>query len=183
MQVATSGCTPSLLKKSDDEFGSCNRSNHLALEVVEKTKPKLVVIAQRFHHENTDWNKLARDLRKLGAENVILVGPNPQWEPALNILLARKYWPHFPQRLSAGLNKEVLKTEHLLKSAYSNSVDLNYVSLFDLFCNSYGCQTRLDARNIDDLVTWDYGHLSVHASEFVGKQAILPVINHLMPVY
>lgn len=182
MQITTSGCNPSLFEKSDDEFGSCNRSNRLAIEIIERLKPNLVIIAQRFHHEQTEWGKLASRLRKLGAGNVVLVGPSPQWDPALNVLLARKYWPEMPMRLFDGLIKNVADTERILKSTYNESSELTYVSLFDLFCNEQGCQTKLDSKEIDDLVTWDYGHLTIRASEYVGQRAFLPVVSKLISI-
>ncbi len=182
MQIATSGCNPSIFEKLNDEHGSCNRSNRLAAEVIERHKPDLVIIAQRFHHEQTEWGKLAHHLRKLGARKVILVGPAPQWEPALNVLLARKYWPDMPIRLLNGLSKDVANTERVLKSTYNKSNELTYVSLFDLFCNEQGCQTKLDSKKIDDLVTWDYGHFTTRASKYVGKQALLPVVSNLISI-
>jgi hypothetical protein len=182
LQVTTSGCTPSLTDSPTDRYGSCNRSNRLALDVVAKQKPDVVIIAQRFHHDKVDWFQIARHLKSLGADTVILIGPIPQWKPSLPLLFARSYWPNLPSRLTDGLMEDIVMTERYLKAHYSGSAEIKYVSLFTTLCNDQGCLTKVGNRIVEDLVSWDYGHLTSNGSEYVALHAIAPAIKQSLSV-
>lgn len=182
LQVTTSGCAPSLSDLQSDRWGSCNRSNRLALQVIAEQKPDVVIMAQRFHHEKSDWLKIESHLRSLGVGTVVLVGPAPQWTPSLPLLFARNYWPHMPNRLTDGLVKDIVLTEKILLGKYSGRSDIKYVSLFAALCNDQGCLTKLGNRDIEDLVSWDYGHLTSIGSEYVVRHSVLPEIMRVISV-
>ena len=172
LQVATSGCAPSL---DDAHVVACDRSNAFALWVTQQVKPDVVLMAQRRGHEATDWHRLAQELRSRGAGASLLIGPVPQWNQPLPVLLARQHWPDAPERLPAG-SREPLAADQALRGLRSPS----YVSLVDGLCNEAGCLTRIGPDPHEDLVTFDHGHFTPNASRHVGRKLIEPVLRKVL---
>jgi hypothetical protein len=46
---------------------------------------------------------------------------------------------------------------------------VRFVSPFAVLCNEAGCLTHTPASKAE-LLTWDYGHLTIEGAEFLGKQ-------------
>jgi hypothetical protein len=51
-----------------------------------------------------------------------------------------------------------------------------YASLLRLMCNDQGCLTRIPGTN-NDLVAFDYGHMTSAAAAFVSKAIIRPIVD------
>ena len=170
MQVATAGCAPSLTDRQPDHLGSCNRSNRLALEVIDTRKPHTVVIAQGARHDRTDWESFAADLRKRGVHQVVLVGPVPKWKPDLHRVVARSYWPTPPRQLQSHLDSNTLTVDQLLAAKYKDSKVLRYLSTIAILCPGQGCLTYLGDDPKAGLITWDYGHLTPDSSLYLGER-------------
>ncbi len=175
LQVATSGCNPSLEKIYPDVFNACNKSNAQAYETVAKFKPELVLLAQNSGHEFVDWETMAAKLKALGVKNVWLIGPVPHWQPELYKIMARP--TNRLPRLSIGLKESEWEVDGLLKSRYQQSTNIRYISLMDTLCNKKeGCLSYIGDQPIDGITTFDYGHLTSVASLYVARQALAPLI-------
>jgi len=74
------------------------------------------------------------------------------------------------------LNKEVINTDNILKKKWENSAELSYFSLIDQLCNQQGCLTYIDNNKQEGLWTFDYGHLSPNASQYVAKNMLAQVV-------
>jgi peptidoglycan/LPS O-acetylase OafA/YrhL len=183
MQIATSGCLPRLPQPGsdpDNPDNMCDRSNAFALQTIEKTKPDIVVIAQRSDYDATDWTELARALESRGAGTVLLLGPVPQWQLPLHAILARHFWPNSPARLNKWLRSDLFETDRVLKQRYEGSSELRYVSLIDSLCNADGCLTYIGPDPREDIVSFDYGHLTLSSSRYLAEHVITPAIMGLL---
>ena len=175
-QVTTSACPPRLRESNPLALdGRCERANAFARERIAATKPSVVVLAQILAHEQTDWIEIARAIRQLGAERVVLVGPAPQWLPSLPLVVTTNYWGSNFERVSRGLNNDVFHTDQILRDRLGDSTELDYVSLLSALCNDQGCQAT--APNSDrQLMTADNGHFSPAGSDYVGRTILAPYL-------
>jgi hypothetical protein len=167
-QVATSGCRPSLPREpgwfepSRAFARACRKSNPYALAAIARLKPAIVFLAQQNTHETVDWEALAAHVHKLGAGRVVLVGPMPEWEPSLPMVMAPT-WPNLPTYVSEGLNGSIFATDEAMRSRTFRN--LTYVSVIPHLCRDNGCLARIGPK----LIAVDYGHLSPEGSLYVGK--------------
>jgi peptidoglycan/LPS O-acetylase OafA/YrhL len=180
LQIATSGCGPSLKQNGPDPDSACNRSNAFALQAIGKTKPDLVVLAERSNYELTDWTELAQVLRAHGAKAVLLLGPVPRWQQPLHAIIARHFWPDPPTRLNEWLAAAPFETDRLLRRRYGGSSDLRYVSMIEGLCNADGCLTRVGPDLFEDIESFDDGHLTLSASKYVAERIVTPVVLELL---
>ena len=176
MQVGSSGCAPSI---TDYEVSreACNKANRFAWEKLALLKPAVVILAQQRGHDADRYDAVIERLKKLGVKTVILMGPVPQWSPFLYKIILRKYWQHTDNRLNVYLDREVLHTDEVLKTHYKNASNVQYVSLVDGLCNAQGCLTYLNNDRKEGLITYDYGHFTLPASEYVARTILAPVLS------
>ncbi|MDP3478809.1 MAG: acyltransferase family protein [Desulfoprunum sp.] len=180
LQVGSSGCAPSVVNHDHDALGTCNRANRFALEKIAAIKPDTVILAQSLNHEDNDFDGLATELKEVGVDNIVLVGPVPQWQPSLFKLILKNYWGAVPLRLNNHQRQSVFKTDQLMKERYGNSLQITYISLVDRLCNADGCLTYLDGNPKEGLITYDYGHFTLPASRYVVQNFITPVLERQM---
>jgi peptidoglycan/LPS O-acetylase OafA/YrhL len=176
LQVATSACRPALEDLVPDPFGACNRSNRFALQVVRDRKPDVVVVTQRERHEQADWDALAGALLDAGAKRVLVVGPLPEWMPELHRIIARDYWEAPPERVARGLSQAKLETDAILKRRHGPASRYQLLSPMDALCDARGCLAYLGPDRFNDLMAFDYGHLTPRGSLWVGAHVLGPVV-------
>lgn len=176
-QVASSGCDPfdpdnHKLKPAI----KCIIANKKALEIIRSTRPRVVLLAQKDGHLNTDWDALANLLISIGVQKIILLGPVPQWNEYLYRYLAKKYEAikDFPEYLDGDLlNKRLLYSDDILKQRLSTG-KIQYISLIDMLCiNHTSCLTYYLSDNGEkELTSFDYGHLTLGTSQRIGKDLV-----------
>lgn len=176
-QVATSACRPSIVPLDlDVPGGRCKRANDYALARIAALKPDLVVLAQRGAHEDTDWAALATHLRGLGAKDVLLVGPGPEWLPGLPAIVTSQYWGRNYDRVGYGLNLGRALVDRRLKERYAHSATLEYASLIDTLCDADTCQAVIPGSSPPELLSFDMGHLTPNASRYVAGTVLRPYL-------
>jgi len=180
LQVGSSGCTPSAVDREKDALGTCNRANRFAMEKIAAIKPDTVILAQSVDHQSNDFDGLATRLQEAGVDNIVLIGPVPQWQPSLYKLILKNYWGAVPSRLNHHLRQSVFTTDRIMKERYSGSLQISYISLVDRLCNAEGCLTYLDGNPKEGLITYDYGHFTLPASRYVVQNFITPVLERQM---
>lgn len=184
LQAGSSGCSPSTTDYDPDPLQACNKANRFILEKLAILKPDVVILAQQRGHDIKRYDAVIAHLKQLGVKNVLLVGPVPQWNPFLYKIILRKYWQHTDNRLSVYLDKAVLHTDAELKEHYKNAETVRYVSLVDGLCNEQGCLTYLNNDRKESLMTYDYGHFTLPASEYVVRNILAPdLMAALNPKY
>jgi peptidoglycan/LPS O-acetylase OafA/YrhL len=174
-QVATSGCRPSHLPIDlDVPGGRCTRANQHALARIDELDPDVVILAQRTAHDATDWAALASQLRRLGARDVLVVGPTAEWLPSLPVIVTAQYWGRSYDRVGHGLNRERLDLDRRLQAQYADSPVLRYVSLIETLCANDDCLAVVPGSNPPELVAFDAGHFTPDGSRFVVNAALRP---------
>jgi hypothetical protein len=177
LQGGSSGCPPTLSKLSPDPLQTCNKANRFVWEKIQALKPSVVILAQQKNHEKTNYDDTVGHLKAAGVQHVVLVGPVPQWQPFLYKIMLRKHWADYSDRMNTHLDKSVLHTDKLLQTKYRHSQAVTYVSLVQQLCDDQGCITYLNGDRKEGLITYDYGHFTLVASDFVAKTILMPIIN------
>lgn len=159
---------PFLNLKTDMKI--CKDVNDYIYDYAVKTKPDMVVLSAKW--SKTDWKIVIESiaqLRKAGIKNIVLVGPVPEWEDTLPRQLYRAYrqsgFRSVPYRMKSGLNPDFFDVDAQM-AAFAKSQSVTYVSPQSILCNAEGCITRFGETG-DMLSTWDDGHLTGVASEYV----------------
>lgn len=176
LQVASSGCAARVDNLINQETEYCAHSNQFALDVMQKVKPDVVLVAQSTGHNIESMNRVAAALKKIGINGIIFVGPSPQWEDDLPKILIRRHWPNLPERTWVGVKRSMHETNVKLKNSFPNLIGTSYADVIGLFCNSDGCLTRLGNNSQTDATSWDYGHLTASASEHLARRLLVPEI-------
>jgi hypothetical protein len=112
-------------------------------------------------------------------DNLVVVGPVPQYRSNLPELLA--IWPGEYNARFFQLNK-MLGVDEIDSSlaAVVSGTDAGYISLYQGMCHDETCSV-LDDDGSSPL-QWDYGHLTVAGSEFVGSHILAPQLRRI-PVF
>jgi peptidoglycan/LPS O-acetylase OafA/YrhL len=192
LQVSTGGCEPT---SNDVGDVTCKDINDLVADRIVELKPDLVVIdsywlvASRppyfvgggdyFAHLRDKLN----DLKGRGAKRIIVVGQIPVWLPTLPDSLARTFVRNdqlVPQRTFLGVDPESLAMDVRMKAIdYPPGVD--YLSVRDALCNDSGCLTAVGPDLENDIVVWDYGHLTPAGADFVTRTLLAPALSDVLP--
>jgi peptidoglycan/LPS O-acetylase OafA/YrhL len=178
-QIATSGCAPKLTKQKllKANFNlACQRSTTYFLESLELLKPKVIIITQKNKHELTDWSNIAIELKQKGVENVIVIGPTPQWYPSLPLIIARMENKAGGTYIGKGLDQGVFATDKVMQERYSRSDVITYISLLNTLCHKSACLASVG----EDLLVVDYGHLSIQGSQYVTDNILYKMILPLL---
>ncbi|TEW55673.1 acyltransferase [Psychromonas sp. RZ22] len=177
--LSSNSCAPSFVMKRplpDNRDMGCNYSNEFAYKSILKSKPSTVIMATRFKHELFDWEDTINTLHKMGVEKVIVVGPLPQWQPSLPLVYARR---HIGEEfiVDSGFDYSLIKSNQFLVDLHKKNKNFIFINMLDNLCsytqnNELSCRAKVD----DDLVAFDYGHLTVEASKFIAKNYVVPLL-------
>jgi peptidoglycan/LPS O-acetylase OafA/YrhL len=170
LEVTGLGCPPLLSFMSKDN-NKCREINDYALHSIRLKKPDIVVLHANW--EAYDLSKLdstVQQVREAGAGNIVLLGPVPRWDGSLLRSLLRCWRPRspaeeFPRYSKCGLDPTVPEADTSLRQR-AQRLGVGYISAYELLCNSEGCLTHVND-GVDQLATYDYGHLSVGAAEYL----------------
>ena len=177
LQVASVGCKPNPAQLEDSSTSYCERSNYMALEIIKKSRPQTVVIAQSTAWKSPEVESLSAVLKKLGVQRIVFVGQNPQWSDALPTLMMRKQVVGIPQRTKSGLVPETLAINERTKQIFTSPESgVAFVDLIDLFCNEDGCLVYLGNDPVSGMTYFDSHHLSPVASDYLAKNSLVKAI-------
>lgn len=170
LQLTAVGCPPAVGFTAGGR--RCEDIVNEVMHRVEAEKVGHVVIAARWSGQG--WPGIApqvtaaiAELRKRGVQRIDLVGQLPEWSNTLPTSLFEGYQrdKHFHQRMTFGLAGGGEALEASLKK-FSKQVGVNFLSPRQVLCNEQGCLTMIGGR-LDAITSFDRGHLTVPASEFV----------------
>lgn len=120
-------------------------------------------------HVLKDWKALAERLRALGVQRVVIVGPQPKWDPELPALVARHHWLDKSEYIDDGLHRTTIAADAELRKTIERNGNATYVSMTDLLCHDGACRAFVPGTR--HLMAVDYGHLSPEGSIYVAKQS------------
>lgn len=176
LQVASSGCVPSLSFSQESKTEYCAQSNWFALQTALQIKPDVVILAQHDFHLASELNALARRLVSAGIKKVLILGPAPRWKDDLPKLFIRQLWAEQPERTMRGVDVDFMRKNDNLKRLIEQTDQIQYVDMMGIFCDSKGCLTRFGAKLDQNLTTWDRGHLTELASDYFARRLLVPTI-------
>jgi hypothetical protein len=177
LQVASSGCVPNAHPDAAAMLEYCRKSNLFAVETIKNARPDVVIVAQLAGHSIAGWDATAVQLEALGVKRIVFTGPAPQWSADLPKIIARRFWGNPPRRTYVGINRNVLRDNEVLKTQMVATDSRVFVNLIDLFCNATGCLTFLGEDLAAGMTTWDYGHLTPAASEFLSNRLLVAAVT------
>jgi peptidoglycan/LPS O-acetylase OafA/YrhL len=179
-QVTQSSCIPS------GRDPACARAMEYALKIASEKAPEYIIIFAAWPNYTTDWSEATQASTSLssaldkfvrtGAE-VIVLGPAPKWKPELPIVAynAKAKLGHVPLREKSVL--PVVGAIDQQMKIIAQRKGAKFFSVNDLLCNNDGCLIHPPKRP-DELMTWDYGHLTTAGAEYVSQhltsQLIIP---------
>ena len=176
LQVATSACTPDPHVERPSATSQCDQSNYFALQTIRDAKPDVVVVAQLEGHGLRSQAEIADKLRSLGVKKILFIGPTPRWSSDLPTLLARKLWVTKPRRTFLGVDMNMLDKNRDLAGKFKPDDVQQFVNVMDVFCNQDGCLTYLGDDIMRGVTTWDYGHLTPIASDYLARNILIEKI-------
>jgi peptidoglycan/LPS O-acetylase OafA/YrhL len=174
--VASSGCKPALVA-SDSKNNFCERSNWFARKSIAEQKPDAVIIAQSRNHPFQRLADLGKNLKDAGVPQVIFTGPAPHWKIDLYKIVLKQLWIDTPERTFVGVDKKVVADNQSLKKAFASRPDFIFVDQMAAFCNQSGCLTRIGNDRKEGITSWDTGHLTLAASEYLAANLLANVVT------
>lgn len=161
-----------------DDGKTLSEANAGRLQAVKKFKPDVILITWMVDGKNAMHDKES-SLVALGVtvekikfvspnSKIVVVGPVPRWKGNL-VSIILNYWAENkstpPQYMVFGLDGTVAAWDSYFKKQVP-ALGVDYLSAYDVFCNSEGCLTRI-GKDIADLPVIDWGHLSAHGAIYL----------------
>jgi peptidoglycan/LPS O-acetylase OafA/YrhL len=179
IQLTANTCPPILgndFNCVDNCRDNCRDINNYVIHYIEKTKPYKVVLGGAWpdpRYAPLDIENLKATilkLKKIGIKQIDLIGPVPRWKDSLSKQIFN-YWrlngsnTIIPSRMNFGLEKGFVEMD-LVMSKLAHELKINYISPEKIMCNKDGCLTKF-GDNTTHLTSYDYGHLTTKASQFL----------------
>ncbi len=190
LQVSAAWCEPT---SNNDDDRTCRDINDLVLNRISDLKPDLVILDSHwlvasqppyfigggdyFAHVVEKLN----DLERRGAKRLIVVGQMPTWNPSLPQSIALNFVLNnepIPQRTFLSVAPDSLQMDATMR-AINYPPNVTYLSMKDALCDDAGCLTTIGPNLDQDLVLWDYSHLTQKGSEFVTHSLIEPALSDI----
>lgn len=171
-QLTSASCNPfsPMSSKSNLYASSCNILKQNISYFLNISQPKRVIISYRSDELNISKNLLDKLISHNGVEEIIFVGPFPEWEIPLPLLIARK---EFTDEFIEGYQKNnILDLNEQLKTFITNLAQkkLRYVDVFEKMCKKGIEDIKCLSRVNDNLTTFDYGHFTDEYSIYFAKK-------------
>jgi hypothetical protein len=174
-----------------DSRGACVDYNRYIQQKIAEKKPELVIFSAyhinsamaNFYHEKIAYphfiQQQAEKMAALGAQHVIIVGQIPTWEASLPHVLNRYFLREskaIPKRTYTGVTHSSLVMDTTMRQL-SYAPKVSYFSLKDVLCQPQGCLTQVGEQLPNDLIVYDYGHLTRAGSEYVINNGLSTLIE------
>lgn len=176
LQVASLGCKPTLEKARPSQIQFCEQSNWFALKTIEEARPDVVIIAQDIDQSATVYNALTQKILSLGVKKIIVAGALPQWEAELHKIVIADFWDAVPRRTFHGVHTQTMIDDKKFRSELLLNKNIIFADLMNTFCNKDGCLVYLGSDVKLGLVSWDGGHLTGIASEYLAENYLVKLI-------
>jgi peptidoglycan/LPS O-acetylase OafA/YrhL len=176
LQVASLGCKPTLENARPSQIQFCEQSNWFALKTIEEARPDVVIIAQDIDQSSVTYNALTQKILSLGVKKIIIAGALPQWEAELHKIVIADFWDAIPRRTFHGVHTQTMIDDRKFRSELILNKNIVFADFMNTFCNKDGCLVYLGADVKLGLVTWDGGHLTEIASEYLAENYLVKLI-------
>jgi hypothetical protein len=170
-------CTPYDLNNKNER---CRKINRYIFNKIISEKPDLLIIfayysfrASEAEYQGGAYDQhiknIALNFRRDGIKKILIVGPMPVWNTDLPKILQRQFVMKrlpVPQRTFYGIKKESLDFDSKMRN-YVYPEGIVFVSLNDFLCNEKGCLVSTGPNLSDQLMVWDYGHLTINGANYI----------------
>jgi hypothetical protein len=163
-RFSASACPPILAAGAD---ARCDAANEIVLDLIKSNRPEIVLL-HAWWDGTKDLEKFRGtigQLKALDVKRIVILGPVPVWKRALPHTLVNFYRLRhtIADRLAAGVSGP---EDDARMQAFSKSTGTEYISAWQVLCNSEGCMTRIGPSASDVIIT-DNVHLSDAGSDFL----------------
>ena len=177
-QYTASACPP-LIGYTLEARPFCKSINDDVVLRTGALKPDVVILDATWGHAEAvlreDLPRTVAQLRANGIAKIVLMGPPPSWQGvglSHNVLdYYRQTGAVLPERTFFRSNDEWTRGRDALFRELTRQLDIDFISVRDVFCNDVGCLSRIGPGG-SQLTAFDAGHLTVPASIFLARQAV-----------
>ena len=187
LELATSACKPFIMF-DDREY--CKKIRGYFLNQINIIKPDYLIVFVHYSYLSAEENINSRsqiqrymdefsEFKRLGAKEIIVVGPMPIYKESLPKIITRDFLlkhKKVPYRMLEKLDPKALEFDEIFTTSKFPS-EVKYISLRNFLCTAEGCLTRVGDDPIDDMVIFDYGHLTYQGAKEISENLIIPLIK------
>jgi peptidoglycan/LPS O-acetylase OafA/YrhL len=180
-QVTIAGCPP-IVGFIVADRPHCKDNNDLALELIGKHKPEIVLIQSAWAYEAMgyaleDLGRTISMLRDHGTSRIVVLGPPVHWGPGLPQAIVAYYQQSalhqlIPERTTFLVG--IPSPAERFFRARAPEWGVEYISVRDAMCNAEGCLARVGP-GAADVTAFDAVHLTRAGSKYLAS-AIMPQI-------
>lgn len=187
LQLNASRCPP-LLGAQRGLPESCRQANEFAFHVARQRRPWLVILDAEWttYSGQADFApKLAETIRSLlreGVEHVVVIGPVPDWRPALRDVLEKQFLrvgSPLPPRTKRGLDPSLFAANERVRRD-ATEAGARFISLTDRVCDATGCLTFVGPNVSSDLIVYDTDHLTMAGARYIARSIVAPALVDLL---
>jgi peptidoglycan/LPS O-acetylase OafA/YrhL len=169
-QFNSSSCIPAL---NADIVGvpNCRAANDRVLGILRKLQPDIVLLHGTWEKYLDHVAETVAAVKRETSARVVVLGPVPAWRRGLPNELLRYFMLHhslIPQRFKGAVSTnwyDAVMREKLVP------LGAEFISAWDILCNSDGCLTRTGERAAD-IVASDQVHLTENGSVFLVQSML-----------
>jgi peptidoglycan/LPS O-acetylase OafA/YrhL len=176
LQVASSMCNPDINAKGPSLTNYCIQSNWFALRAINQTKPDVVIVAQNTGQNIKSFSQISSVLKTMGVKKIIFTGPTPHWAYELPKIILKELWFNTPQRTLKALDPGTLTLNSSLQLNFTQTESVVYANIIDTMCNQDGCLTYIGDDKKTGITSFDFGHLTPLASDYVAKNLLVNLV-------
>lgn len=169
----TAAAVPPILNFDSPKNLNGRSINDHVFETIKRVRPDYVVLTANW--PVYPWRELRATvaaLKALELRHIVIVGPVPTWHVSLPQQLSNYSLRHSLQSppiwLQQGVDRLSLTTDDEMRS-FAKELGVEYVSPRKILESPEGIRTRIGDRP-EDLMVFDYGHLTVRGSQFLVAQ-------------
>jgi hypothetical protein len=177
LQVATSGCNPNSEVAAPSTTDQCAQSNWFALRTMVEAKPDVVIVAQNTGQTAAGFSQIAAKLKSIGVKKIIFAGPTPHWKDDLPHLILTRLWLNPSARTEKGIDKTAAEVNARLLAEFKQSDSVALLDIMGVFCDKQGCLTYLGKDRKTGITSYDYGHLTPIASDYLAKHLLVKAVT------
>jgi len=187
LQLNASRCPP-LVGARGGLPESCRQANEFAFRVARERSPWLVILDAEWttYSGQPDFApSLAETIRSLlraGVEHVVVIGPVPDWSPALRDVLENKFLrvgSALPPRTRMGLDPSLFAANERVR-LNATAAGARFISLTDRVCDAAGCLTFVGPHISSDLIVYDTDHLTLAGARYIARSIVAPALVDLL---
>ncbi|MGJ4893790.1 acyltransferase family protein [Bradyrhizobium oligotrophicum] len=174
--IWSSGCQVSEVIERIIDTHHCHMANYFAIQRIKIDPPKVLLLSSNNSFDIAYIRQFARTVKGYGVKHVLVLGQRPHWKPFLYKVVLDNYWPEIPRYIKGHLDDDLMAFTKAFQSQIRPDEPFEFVDEMKPFCNAEGCLSYLGNDPKEGLITADTVHLRPHASIWLARQQLAPLI-------